>query len=182
MSYFELKSLIEDLGYTNMTKCTLGPVPCKSLEVGLRCIVSDHDIAAMLNASRMTRVVEVYSEHDEPINNILSSLPLENSEHDEPNKNNVHLGYTDYFVNDLAMNDELNNVPLGEHNESSESDGYYAESEDEKDSSESSSVYLNLSDIDDEFVKVKKKKLEMRKKSTKRQTQTQPSNLEPTNP
>ena len=82
------------------------------------------------------------------------------------------------------MNYEPNNVPLGEHNESSENDGYYSKSEDEKDSSESSSVDLNLSDIGDELVEVRKKKFEMRKKSTKPQTQTQPSssNPQPPNP
>lgn len=92
-------------------------VPYRSLEVGLMSIVNDHDITAMLDASRMTGVVEVYNEHNEPIDNILSSLPLENSKHDEPNENNIHLGYKDYYVNDLnvndlAMNDEPNNVPL----------------------------------------------------------------------
>lgn len=123
MSYFELKSMVEDMGYINIIKMHFR-VLCPSLEVGLRCIVSDHDISVMLDALRMTGVVKVYNEHDEPIDNILSYLALENSEYDEPNENSVHLGYTDYSVNDLdvndlAMNNEPNNVPLREHNESS---------------------------------------------------------------
>lgn len=69
MSYFELKSTIKDLGYINITKMHF-MVPCTSFEVGLKCIVSEHDIVAMLDALRMTWIIEIYSEHDEPIDNI----------------------------------------------------------------------------------------------------------------
>ena len=62
MSYFELKGMVEDLGYTNMAKMYY-LYPRKSMETGLRLIDSDKDIHGLLECVELSGGVEVYVEH-----------------------------------------------------------------------------------------------------------------------
>ncbi|KAM7526432.1 hypothetical protein LguiA_016334 [Lonicera macranthoides] len=62
MSYFELKGMVDDLGYINMAKMH-DRIPCRSLNVGLRCIVSDNNVTAMIEESKLTRGLEMYTEY-----------------------------------------------------------------------------------------------------------------------
>ncbi|KAM7495351.1 hypothetical protein LguiB_029960 [Lonicera macranthoides] len=62
MSYFELKGMVEDLGYNNVAKLFY-LCPNKSMETGLRIIVNDKDIGPMLKTAKLTCGIEVYVEH-----------------------------------------------------------------------------------------------------------------------
>ena len=56
MSYFELKGMVEELGYTNILKMYY-LCPRKSMETGLCLIDSDKDIPDMLKCTKITGVL-----------------------------------------------------------------------------------------------------------------------------
>ena len=80
VSYFELKGIVTDLGYKNMSKIYYRS-PCKIFESGLRLIVSDNEIPLMLEDSKLTGSIEVYVEHIE--DDKLENVGVEDSVHGE---------------------------------------------------------------------------------------------------
>lgn len=147
MSYFELNGMVDDLGYTNITKMHYN-IPCKSLNVCLRYIVSDIDVTAMIKESKLTGGDDVYTEHSDH---------LEQIEHHE-----------------VTGNEQVNEY-LNVSDGVSESDGYYSEINSNAESNDSlDSVNLDVSD-DEELVEVMKKKVELNQLKNKTQS-NQPTN------
>ncbi|KAM7489032.1 hypothetical protein LguiB_026516 [Lonicera macranthoides] len=77
MSYFEIKGMVEDLGYKNIAKLYYF-IHRKSMEIGLRLIDNDKDINKMMVHVQAIGGIEIYIEFDKgksKIDNIAPSAP-----------------------------------------------------------------------------------------------------------
>ncbi|KAM7490860.1 hypothetical protein LguiA_033781 [Lonicera macranthoides] len=167
MSFFELKGMINDLGYKTFSKLYYRD-PSTSFAIGLRLLISDNEIDQMLNEAKKTGSLQMYVDH----------CKINEGDNGEVRQSEVNQGDNFGELGQGSFTTLLQNV-LNEVRYSGVNEGGNDnESQTESDSDESVAHSLDHVSDDEELIAVREKILRMKSKSksqsvSQNQTQSQ---------